>query len=84
MSNQVLGRLESAEVLVAFPYRVVLFTAIVAVCHQYGYLGAQLRQFEGACFLVSLDNEPGVVRLTGNRGNRGASSRSCESEACYR
>jgi predicted MFS family arabinose efflux permease len=38
MLNQVLRRLERAEILVALAYCFVLPTAVVAVSHQHGYL----------------------------------------------
>jgi len=40
MLNQILRRLEGAEILVAFSNRFVLPAAVVAVGHQHGYLRA--------------------------------------------
>lgn len=57
MPDQILRCFKCPKVLIAFPYRIVLFTAIVAVCHQHGDLSAQLRQLERACIPVSLHVE---------------------------
>jgi hypothetical protein len=53
MSDQVLRCFPGPEVLVAFSYRIVLLTAVVAVSHQYRDLGAQLRQLERTCNQIS-------------------------------
>jgi hypothetical protein len=47
--NQVLCRLERAQILVALPNRIVLSATIIAVSHQHGDLCAQLRQLERTC-----------------------------------
>jgi hypothetical protein len=46
MFNQILGRLERSQVLIAFTDRIVLPTAIAALSHQDGDLRAQFCQLE--------------------------------------
>jgi hypothetical protein len=49
MPDQILGSAKGTEVLVALAHCIgcTSTTAVFAVCHQDGYLGAQFRQFEG-------------------------------------
>ena len=81
MPDKILCCFQSSKVLVAFPYRVVFVTAIVAVCHQDGNLRAQLGQFEGAYTKSAQMSSMKFVSLTGYGRNCGASRRSCETKA---
>ena len=81
MPDEILCCFQRSKILVAFPYRVVFVTAIVAVCHQDRNLRTQLGQFEGACTKSAQMSMRDSVSLTSYGRNCGASRCSCETKA---
>jgi hypothetical protein len=62
MSDQVLRRSERSEVLVTFPYRVILTAAVAAFRHQHRDLGAELGEFERTWIMSA--SPPGKFRFS--------------------